>query len=86
MTFKFVGGERLRQDEKESRKMQDSLQMLQLKFAACEQLCRNLQEKVYIQETSNESFPGFDIILRTRRVFTHGFIMFGEPIADERKA
>ncbi|XXG83520.1 hypothetical protein AAC387_Pa10g1255 [Persea americana] len=38
--------ERLRQDEKESRKMQDSLQMLQLKFAAREQLCRNLQEKV----------------------------------------
>lgn len=56
--------------------MQDSLQMLQLKFAAREHLCRNLQEKVYIQEAPNESFQGFDIILRTRRVFTRGLNMF----------
>lgn len=56
--------------------MQDSLQMLQLKFAAREQLCRNLQEKVYIQKTCYETFQGFDIILRTRRVFTHGLDMF----------
>ncbi|XXG54474.1 hypothetical protein AAC387_Pa03g2342 [Persea americana] len=38
--------EKLKQDEKESKKMQESLQVLQLKFAAREQLCRNLQEKV----------------------------------------
>lgn len=46
-TFKYKQmAEKLKQDEKESRKMQDSLQSLQLKFAAREQLCRNLQEKV----------------------------------------
>ncbi|XP_058077674.1 kinesin-like protein KIN-14S isoform X2 [Magnolia sinica] len=38
--------EKLKQDEKETKKMMDSLQSLQLKFAAREQLCRNLQEKV----------------------------------------
>ncbi|XP_077218466.1 P-loop containing nucleoside triphosphate hydrolases superfamily protein [Tasmannia lanceolata] len=38
--------EKLRQDEKESKKMQESLQSLQLKFAAREHLCRTLQEKV----------------------------------------
>ncbi|KAL5995950.1 hypothetical protein ACLOJK_026023 [Asimina triloba] len=38
--------EKLKQDEKESKKMMDSLHLLQLKFAAREQLCRNLQEKV----------------------------------------
>ncbi|XP_043721018.1 kinesin-like protein KIN-14S isoform X2 [Telopea speciosissima] len=38
--------EKLRQDEKERKKLQDSLQSLQLRFAAREQLCRSLQEKV----------------------------------------
>ncbi|KAJ4954257.1 hypothetical protein NE237_011040 [Protea cynaroides] len=38
--------EKLRQDEKETKKLQDSLQSLQLRFAAREQLCRSLQEKV----------------------------------------
>ncbi|ERN12672.1 kinesin-like protein KIN-14S isoform X1 [Amborella trichopoda] len=38
--------EKLRHDEKETRKMQESLESLQLKFRAREQLCRNLQDKV----------------------------------------
>ncbi|XP_043692074.1 kinesin-like protein KIN-14S isoform X5 [Telopea speciosissima] len=38
--------EKLRQDEKETKKLQDSLQSLQLRSAAREQLCRSLQEKV----------------------------------------
>ncbi|XP_010277818.1 PREDICTED: kinesin-like protein KIN-14G [Nelumbo nucifera] len=38
--------EKLKQDEKETKKLQDSLQSLQLRFAAREHLCRNLQEKV----------------------------------------
>ncbi|XP_042518646.1 kinesin-like protein KIN-14S [Macadamia integrifolia] len=38
--------EKLRQDEKETKKLQDSLLSLQLRFAAREQLCRSLQEKV----------------------------------------
>ncbi|RZC80899.1 hypothetical protein C5167_043469 [Papaver somniferum] len=38
--------EKLKQDEKETKKLQDSLQSLQLRFAAREQLCRSLQEKL----------------------------------------
>ncbi|KAI4301793.1 hypothetical protein L6164_035037 [Bauhinia variegata] len=38
--------EKLKQDEKETKKLHDSLQTLQLRLAAREQLCRNLQEKV----------------------------------------
>ncbi|KAF8392450.1 hypothetical protein HHK36_022792 [Tetracentron sinense] len=44
--FKFKQlAEKLRQDDQEKRKLQDSMQSLQLRFAAREQLCRNLQEK-----------------------------------------
>ncbi|KAI3975784.1 hypothetical protein MKX01_023210, partial [Papaver californicum] len=38
--------EKLKQDEKEANKLQDSLQSLQLRFIAREQLCRSLQEKL----------------------------------------
>ncbi|KAL3843963.1 hypothetical protein ACJIZ3_001366 [Penstemon smallii] len=38
--------EKTRQDEKETKKLQDSLHSLQFKFTARENLCRNLQEKV----------------------------------------
>ena len=48
----FLQAEKLKQDEKESKKMQESLQVLQLKFAAREQLCRNLQEKVERKKSS----------------------------------
>ncbi|KAF6173958.1 hypothetical protein GIB67_039909 [Kingdonia uniflora] len=38
--------EKIRQDEKETKKLQDSLQSLQIRSVAREQLCRSLQEKV----------------------------------------
>ncbi|KAL6558032.1 Kinesin-like protein KIN-14S [Orobanche minor] len=38
--------EKAKQDEKETKKLQDSVQSLQLRLGAREQLCRNLQEKV----------------------------------------
>ncbi|XP_057960475.1 kinesin-like protein KIN-14S [Malania oleifera] len=38
--------EKLKQEEKETKKLQDSFQSLQLKFAAREHICRSLQEKV----------------------------------------
>ncbi|XP_027364543.1 kinesin-like protein KIN-14S [Abrus precatorius] len=38
--------EKLKQDEKETKKLQDNLQMLQLRLAAREHHCRTLQEKV----------------------------------------
>ncbi|KAI3839927.1 hypothetical protein MKW92_040272 [Papaver armeniacum] len=38
--------EKLKQNEKETKKLQDSLRSLQLRFAVREQLCRNLQEKL----------------------------------------
>ncbi|KAK4273469.1 hypothetical protein QN277_021861 [Acacia crassicarpa] len=38
--------EKLKHDEKESKKLQDSLHALQLRLAAREHMCRNLQEKV----------------------------------------
>lgn len=38
--------EKFKHDEKESKKLQDNLQSLQLRLAAREQICRNLQEKV----------------------------------------
>ncbi|KAI3445326.1 hypothetical protein Pfo_001991 [Paulownia fortunei] len=38
--------EKAKQDEKETKKLQDSLQSLQLRHAAREHICRNLQEKV----------------------------------------
>ncbi|KAF9606404.1 hypothetical protein IFM89_025093 [Coptis chinensis] len=45
--FKFKQmAEKLKHDEKETKKLHDNLQSLQLKFASREQLCRSLQEKV----------------------------------------
>lgn len=38
--------EKLKQDEKETKKLQENLQALQLRLAAREHICRNLQEKV----------------------------------------
>ncbi|XP_030506123.2 kinesin-like protein KIN-14S [Cannabis sativa] len=38
--------EKFKHDEKETKKLQDSVQSLQLRLAAREQICRNLQEKV----------------------------------------
>ncbi|KAJ6928762.1 hypothetical protein NC652_012793 [Populus alba x Populus x berolinensis] len=38
--------EKLKHDEKETKKLQDSLQSLQLRLAARERMCRTLQEKV----------------------------------------
>ena len=38
--------EKLKHDEKETKKWQDSLQSLQLRLAAREHICRSLQEKV----------------------------------------
>jgi hypothetical protein len=38
--------EKLKHDEKETKKLQDSLQSLQLRLAAREHICRTLQEKV----------------------------------------
>ncbi|KAG8363814.1 hypothetical protein BUALT_Bualt19G0061400 [Buddleja alternifolia] len=38
--------EKAKHDEKETKKLQDSLQSLQLRLAAREHICRNLQEKV----------------------------------------
>ncbi|KAL0335500.1 UNVERIFIED_CONTAM: Kinesin-like protein KIN-14S [Sesamum radiatum] len=38
--------EKAKQDEKETKKLQESLQSLQLRLAAREHICRNLQEKV----------------------------------------
>ncbi|KHN20221.1 Kinesin-4, partial [Glycine soja] len=38
--------EKLKQDEKETKKLQDSLQIMQLRLAAREHHCRSLQEKV----------------------------------------
>ncbi|PIN06600.1 Kinesin-like protein [Handroanthus impetiginosus] len=38
--------EKAKQDEKETKKLQDNLQSLQLRLAAREHICRNLQEKV----------------------------------------
>uniref|UniRef100_A0A2N9FQJ7 Kinesin motor domain-containing protein n=1 Tax=Fagus sylvatica TaxID=28930 RepID=A0A2N9FQJ7_FAGSY len=38
--------EKLKHDEKETKKLQDNLQSMQLKLSAREHICRNLQEKV----------------------------------------
>ncbi|KAL8028869.1 hypothetical protein ABFX02_14G189700 [Erythranthe guttata] len=38
--------EKAKQDEKETKKLQDNMQALQLRLAAREHICRNLQEKV----------------------------------------
>ncbi|KAJ7973366.1 Kinesin-like protein [Quillaja saponaria] len=38
--------EKIKHDEKETKKLQDNLQTLQLRLAAREHICRNLQEKV----------------------------------------
>ncbi|XAR49116.1 Minus-end-directed kinesin ATPase [Bertholletia excelsa] len=38
--------EKIKHDEKETKKLQDSVQSLQLRLAAREQICRSLQEKV----------------------------------------
>jgi len=38
--------EKTKSDEKETKKLQDSVQSLQLRLAAREHICRNLQEKV----------------------------------------
>ncbi|KAJ4829326.1 hypothetical protein Tsubulata_015556 [Turnera subulata] len=43
---KQADAEKLKHDEKETKKLQDNLQSLQLRLAAREHICRNLQEKV----------------------------------------
>ncbi|XP_047979052.1 kinesin-like protein KIN-14S [Salvia hispanica] len=43
--------EKAKQDEKEARKLQDNVQALQLRLAAREHICKNLQEKVRDLET-----------------------------------
>ncbi|RZC85792.1 hypothetical protein C5167_026467 [Papaver somniferum] len=43
--------EKLKQDEKETKKLPDSLQSLQSRFAASEQFCRSLQDK--LRESEN---------------------------------
>ena len=50
----FEQAEKLKHDEKETKKLQDRLQSLQLRLAAREHMCRNLQEKVLY------NFPLFD--------------------------
>ena len=40
--------DKLKHDEKETKKLQDSLQSLQLRPAARERMCRTLQEKVIL--------------------------------------
>ncbi|KAJ0080121.1 hypothetical protein Patl1_22640 [Pistacia atlantica] len=47
--------EKLKQDEKETKKLQDNLQSLQLRLAAREHVCRSLQEKVRDLENQLEN-------------------------------
>ncbi|KAJ0079241.1 hypothetical protein Patl1_22637 [Pistacia atlantica] len=47
--------EKLKQDEKETKKLQDNLQSLQLRLAAREHICRSLQEKVRDLENQLEN-------------------------------
>ena len=48
--------EKFKHDEKETKKLQDSVQSLQLRLAAREHICRNLQEKViYIMKLDDTS-------------------------------
>ncbi|KAL0384819.1 UNVERIFIED_CONTAM: Kinesin-like protein KIN-14S [Sesamum radiatum] len=55
--------EKAKQDEKETKKLQESLQSLQLRLAAREHICRNLQEKSalstsnHAQKTSTDKKP-----------------------------
>ena len=42
----YEQAEKLKHDEKETKKLQDNLQSLQLKLAAREHICRSVQEKV----------------------------------------
>ena len=44
----YKQAEKAKQDEKEARKLQDNVQALQLRLAAREHICKNLQEKVQI--------------------------------------
>ncbi|KAG6382511.1 hypothetical protein SASPL_157815 [Salvia splendens] len=45
------GAEKAKQDEKEAKKLQDNVQALQLRLAAREHICKNLQDKVRDLET-----------------------------------
>lgn len=72
--------------------MQDSLQMLQLKFAAREQLCRNLQEKVRRKPSRNTPpLKAYWVLTLfyalTSWLFSHLKVRELESqLADERKA
>lgn len=46
LRFIYEQAEKLKHDEKETKKLQDNLQSLQLKLVAREHICRSLQEKV----------------------------------------
>ncbi|KAG5244836.1 kinesin protein [Salix suchowensis] len=46
--------EKLKHDEKETKKLQDSLQSLQLRLAARDHICRTLQEKVELENQLRE--------------------------------
>lgn len=54
-TFHMKQVEKAKHDEKETKKLQDNLQALQLRLSAREHICRNLQEKV---KSITESFLG----------------------------
>ena len=60
-TYKQV--EKLKHDEKETKKLQDSLQSLQLRLAAREHICRTLQEKVRMTEVPFCSCFSFIIVM-----------------------
>ena len=47
LRFSNQQAEKLKHDEKETKKLQDNLQSMQLKLSAREHICRNLQEMVF---------------------------------------
>ncbi|KAF9669950.1 hypothetical protein SADUNF_Sadunf13G0017900 [Salix dunnii] len=55
--------EKLKHDEKETKKLQDSLQSLQLRLAAREHICRTLQEKVMVSEVPFCSCFSFIVVM-----------------------
>lgn len=48
LLFVLKQAEKAKQDEKEVKKLQENVQSLQLRLAAREHICKNLQEKVQI--------------------------------------
>lgn len=51
--------EKAKQDEKETKRLQDNVQALQLRLLARDNICKNLQEKVEIQVLYHKSCPLF---------------------------